>query len=322
MGRRAGGQTPRMEFPELVPLAALEARGEPRERAPRLAAGGQLVRVRRGFYAAADAWSNADAAARQVVRMRAVQLALGSETVFSHTSAALVHGIPLIGGVPSRPHLTVRVGSSKTSAAAVRTQRDLDPGEIELVDGFRVTALLRTVLDLVACSRPLAGLVAVSHARRFLGLGPERLLEMIERERPFRGARPAERAVLGSTDASDSPLETLVLTRCRDLGFAEPEQQREVAAGRRRYRVDFAWEDGRIVLEADGRGKYEDPELTAGRSPVEVVLAEKRREDAIRRRVERFARVTWADAWDGVGLARVLEDLAVPRTRPPRPLTM
>lgn len=161
----------------------------------------------------------------------------------------------------------------------------------------------------------------MSHARRFLGLSLDVLCGTFDCNRPYRGARLVEQAITASTDLSDSVLESLALVRIRDLGFAEPVQQWEVRVGSDRYRVDFAWEHGAIVLEVDGRAKYENATMLEGRSGAQVVWEEKRREDAIRASAERFARAGWTDAWDGVGLERRLLAAGVPRVRPPRPLT-
>jgi very-short-patch-repair endonuclease len=55
------------------------------------------------------------------------------------------------------------------------------------------------------------------------------------------------------------------------------------------YRVDFAWPEQRVVLEADGRAKYRADEL----------WHEKRREIALKRAGFRVVRVVWpaARAW-------------------------
>ena len=86
-------------------------------------------------------------------------------------------------------------------------------------------------------------------------------------------------------------------------------------------RQDFAWEDGRIVLEADGRVKYADAEMLGGRDAAQVLFDEKVREDALREVVDRIARTTWADAWRGAPLERTLLRLGVPHRRPAGRLT-
>jgi very-short-patch-repair endonuclease len=53
----------------------------------------------------------------------------------------------------------------------------------------------------------------------------------------------------------------------------------------KRYRVDFAWPQFRVVLEADGRGKYRGDEL----------WGEKQRALALTRAGYRVVRVVWKD---------------------------
>ncbi len=138
------------------------------------------------------------------------------------------------------------------------------------------------------------------------------------------GVRRARIAVERSVELAESVLEVLVFVRCEDLGFAVPELQRPVVGvDGGSYRVDYAWRDGRILGEADGRSKYFGADRPSGRAAEEVLWAEKRREDALRAVCDRFIRVSWDDAWAGHPLARRLVAVGVPRvaTRGPAMLT-
>ncbi|RUQ84210.1 hypothetical protein [Labedella gwakjiensis] len=81
-----------------------------------------------------------------------------------------------------------------------------------------------------------------------------------------------------------------------DAGFVPPRLQHRYDddAGLVGY-VDFAWPDLGIVLEFDGRRKYSAAEFAAGRTPEEVVWAEKRCEDRLRALGLQVLRVTWED---------------------------
>ena len=76
----------------------------PGERAAlyRAAARGRFVRVVRGVYVAADYWAGLGFEQRHLARMRAIHL-LRPGTVFSHLSAAIVWGIPVVGGDVDAP---------------------------------------------------------------------------------------------------------------------------------------------------------------------------------------------------------------------------
>ena len=75
------------------------------------------------------------------------------------------------------------------------------------------------------------------------------------------------------------------------MGFPAPElQTRFLMPGGRRAFTDFFWRDHRHIGEFDGEGKYRDPDLLRGRTPEQVLLAEKDREDALRRQCDAFSR--------------------------------
>jgi len=297
---------------ELRTPAAGAADGSARERLARAARRGSLDRVRHGFYAEPEEWRAASPDARHLARIRAADAAARGRPVFGGESAALLHGIPLLGGPPIRPVVIVPPGGARSTAPVRRMQRALTRGEITTVAGVVVTTPARTAVDLAFAGPPLRATIAVSHVRRHCGVSLAALSALAAARGAVPGARRAMAALRASTGLADSPLETLVLSRLRDLGFAEPVQQFPVSTIEGEFRVDFAWDDGRLVLEADGRMKYLDED---------ALWAEKRREDAIRERCAAFARASWDDAWAGSELARKLERLGVPRVRRPRPLT-
>jgi hypothetical protein len=69
---------------------------------------------------------------------------------------------------------------------------------------------------------------------------------------------------------------------------------------------DFAWDD--LVGEFDGRVKYADPGMLNGRTPSEVVVQEKRREDRARATGRRVVRWLWWDVQPGGALGQILLD--------------
>jgi len=297
---------------DILTIPHLVAEGRPREQAARLAAADSLRPVRPGMYLAPSVWDSMDEEQRHLARMRAAQLRLGAATVFGMESAALVQGIPVLAGRPGRPCVIVRPGGSRSSSLVRRVHAALAPGELEERNGFVLTSPLRTALDLAATLSPMAGAIALSDVARRFGVTPAAIEAAVDERRRFRGVRRIAFAAGEASRASESPLESLVLVRVRDLGFEEPEQQRTFEVDGLVYRVDFFWAEPGVVLEADGRMKYVGPE---------ALWAEKLREDALRGVVRRFVRTTWEEAWDATALARKLEAAGVRRVRAPRPLT-
>ena len=75
------------------------------------------------------------------------------------------------------------------------------------------------------------------------------------------------------------------------LGFPEPELQVPfLLRDGRTVRTDFFWREHRHVGEFDGVSKYHDPRLLRGRTPSQVLIEEKDREDELRRQVNAFSR--------------------------------
>ena len=67
--------------------------------------------------------------------------------------------------------------------------------------------------------------------------------------------------------------------------------------------VDFYWRHLGLVGEFDGHVKYRNAVYLRGRLPEEVVIAEKQREDRIRRVTKGFVRWDWRTAMDRAALA-------------------
>lgn len=305
---------------ELLYLREMVLNGRGRDDLLRRARRGELTRVRPGSYAQTRDWADADELRRMRSRIHATQAAARHRLLFCGASAAILHGIPLLTPIDPRPHVLVAPGGGKSNASVRRTERAVQHHDGVEAAGLFVTAPLATAIDVAADLGPLAGALAISHVRH-AGTSRDAFLRRVAGSRPFRGVAAVDRAIAVSSGGSESALESLVMVRCADLGFELPAQQVRIVTARGAYRVDFAWYEGRLVLEADGKRKYGDPELLRGRTPAEVVWDEKRREDAIRRAVDGFARTTWADAIAADELERTLIELGVPRIRPRRSLT-
>lgn len=318
----------------LITIAGAVAAGESADRVQRRAARGELTRLMPGVYVDPRTWDSLTDSERLLTRMRAAEAALCAPAAggtYCAESAAVALGIPLLGALPNRPHVLVSPGGRRNSPIMRRTQRADHAATATRVAGFAVTDPITTAIDLAAWRTPLGGVVAISAvlSRCFtasattLPVGGDLRVgfsEAIEARGAFRGVDRVRRALSTASDACESPLEAIVLARCEDLGYERPEQQRRVAAGGRVYRTDFSWDDGSIVLEADGMVKYRSIVRGAPHGDADALIGEKLREDAIRSVVRSFGRVTWREAVDGAPLDRTLRRLGVPRVRRARPL--
>ena len=283
----------------------------------RAARRGDMRRVHRGAYVGAEHWKGLGPEARHRVEVRAALAAARSDVLVSHQSAAVVWGLPVVGAPLRRVHLTFVGASGGVSRGAVsRHVTSASPPE-SMVDGIRVTSAGRTVVDLARAAGLLAGVVAADAALRAKLVTPGQLAEELEAAGKGRGVRVARDVVAFADGLSESPGESLSRVRMRQLGLPGPVLQREFSdhvgfVGR----VDFWWEDVRVVGEFDGRAKYEqDGDIEAERRRL---WEEKLRENRLRATGATVARWTWADAWAGAPMAAALLQAGVrPSVRRP-----
>lgn len=106
------------------------------------------------------------------------------------------------------------------------------------------------------------------------------------------------------------------IRRIHLLACAPPEVQHSVADAEGAFaRTVCHWPGMRLVGEIDGRGKCQRAASEAGRDVADIVMAEKDRENRIRRTGRDVARWDWAFARDPGRLRRLLLGAGVPLAR-------
>jgi hypothetical protein len=270
---------------------------------------GVLTAVRPGAYVRGSRPD--DAVAHHLLAIRAALPRLGADTVISHTSAAVVHGLPLWSVPLDRVHATRnRVSGARRSGVVQLHAAALDPHEVTVVGGLLVTTVARTVGDLgrlLPFDRALVPADGALHQRL---VTRDELVEMLGR-RPRRPRNAAARRVVAfAHGGAETPGETRSRVAIRRAGLPAPVLQHAVIG----TRTDFYWEEFRTVGEFDGKIKY-GRLLRPGQEPGDVVFAEKRREDALRDHGLEVVRWVWdeLDTFDEVA-ARVRRAFA--RRRP------
>jgi hypothetical protein len=257
---------------------------------------GEIVRVTAGVYAPSVEWARLDSIARHRVRVRAVAERTSQERVYSHFAAAALLGIRILGQWPTTVDVTISRANGGRSSGDIRRHCVALPAEdVMMHDGHLVTTPARTVVDL-ARQLPFADAVVAMdsalHRRRRPAplLAHEQLLEAVASVQGQRGWRRAAAAADFATPLADSPAESESRVLIQQLGFPRPVLQQRFQLDGRTAEVDFYWEDFEHVGECDGRAKYEDPRFLAGRTPAQVLIEEKARENEIRRQVRMFSR--------------------------------
>lgn len=276
----------------------------------RLVKNGRLLRLRRGAYARADAATSPRDRYRFFVR---ASMALGGERVASHWSAAALHRLPLIGAWPATLHITDPHARGGSSSPLTTTHRGALDESVTRIDGVQVTTLARTVVDLCRVLAFASAVAIVDEAMR-RGFTVDRLLEASARAPARYGQRHADRAIAFGDARAANAGESLSRARIHELGYAAPDLQVPFTDMRGDHReVDFFWTGIRKIGEFDGVHKYTRAEYTGGEPPADVVMREKRREDALRPLVNSFDRWLWSDAIAPAAFDRYLRDHGMPR---------
>jgi hypothetical protein len=261
----------------------------------RLQRAGDLIRLRRGAYAFEDQPDQLpEERHRRLVWATAPQL--GDGAVFSHGSAAVLHGLPVWSTAVDRVHVTRNRRGSGARRAVVHVHgAPLAASEIILIDGMPVTSLARTVLDL-ARTLPMTQAVAAGDHGLTLGLRRHELDAGLASMKRWPGIRAAWRVIEFLDVRSESVGESVSRVRLMEEGLPEPEPQHEIFGpdGRLIARVDFHWKEHQTVGEFDGKTKY-GRLLKPGQSIEDVIFKEKLREDAVRDLGLQVVRWIWSD---------------------------
>lgn len=251
---------------------------------------GAWVRVRRGFYVDGEAVRGDDGRRRlALAHTLAAHGCLGPGHVVSHASAALVAGLSLLT-VPTQVHVThAWRPRSAVAPDVVRHVRHLPDGHVTTIGGLPATTPARTLADCATSLRPLDALVVLDSG---LHVGVDRAeIEGIVRDLAGRRGIVQARALLGlADDGAESPGETWTRWVLLRAGLPLPETQVEVVTRAGTYWADLGWREWRLLVEYDGRAKYAGPG-----GAMEILLAERRRQEAIEAEGWRVVRVLKED---------------------------
>lgn len=293
-----------------------------------------LRRLRRGVYCLESTWQAAGTNGRH--RLAAIGLGLRLHPyggVVSHASAAVLHGLPLPwaptpvwGTVP--PSLPTRYGPGTAVMSA-----SLPFSHRRELARWSVTSVARTVADCLRHLGPVDGVAvadAALHRWPFLTRPVERVLEQCQ---TWPGYGTAARSWAMTDGRRESPAESWSYVAASRQGLPIPEPQVLVCDrhGRPVARVDAWWDGIAVVGEVDGLVKYQVRPDGDPRDVQRALVAEKKREDAVRALGIHVARWGVSDLRDEVQWAGWLREeltrgdrsrftgVAVPTTRDTQP---
>jgi Protein of unknown function (DUF559) len=170
-------------------------------------------------------------------------------SALSHQTAAAVWDLRRSEG---RVHLTVSGHRGRPRPdLVIHAVRTLDPHDVTKKDGFPVTTVARTLLDLAEVLQPTALHRAYEAAETERVLDVSAIEDLLERSPGRHGLRPL-RALLEQArppePAARSELERLFLDLCHEQGIPQPVVNGPVE-GRE---VDMLWPAAKLIAELDG----------------------------------------------------------------------
>lgn len=261
----------------------------------RLVRNGDLTRIRRGAYGP-PATESLDPIEQHRRLVCATFPLLAPDAVASHTSAAVLHGVPLFAAALTRVQLTRgEIPGGKMRSAIQLHAAPLGASDVVVIDGVSVTTLARTVADL-ARSLSFEQAVVTGDAALRQGLERSEVEVCLARMRRWPGVIQARRVIRFLDGRSESPGESRSRVGFLTSGIPSPEPQHEIynEHGRLIGRTDFAWVELGTVGEFDGKAKY-GRLIKPGETADDAVYREKLREDALRGAGWQVVRWTWAD---------------------------
>ncbi|WP_146070687.1 hypothetical protein [Cryobacterium sp. M91] len=190
---------------------------------------------------------------------RAYSKRMPATHVFSHSTAAVIHGFWLPSRLEGdrRLHVSVPPGVRAPQVVGIIGHEGVD-GTMQRVYGFPVTSLIQTWIDL----GPLLPRIELVAAADFLCSGrnpwhtPDELRAVAAALIGRRGCRALRKAAALARAAVDSPQETRTRLFLVDAGIPEPVVNFEILDARGVFvaRVDLAWPRFKVCVEYEGDG--------------------------------------------------------------------
>ena len=245
-----------------------------------------------------------------VVAEAVLSASTADDSILSHTTAAVFHGLDVLRADLRRVHITRnRSGGGRSNGIRVVHAAPYTEADVTVVDGIAMTALARTVADIARSMEYEDAVCIADMAARIGGVTREEVASVLDSRPNHPQNRQARRAV----NMMDARSESVGESRCRlvlcELGYA-PQLQAELSDADGMFaRVDFYLADINTVVEFDGRVKF-GRLVPAGQTPSDVAWREKLREDRIRAGGLQVVRITWADLENPESIDRLISAAA------------
>ncbi|WP_235984993.1 hypothetical protein [Actinomyces trachealis] len=251
---------------------------------------------------------------RHLVKVLAVLLVgqVSEEAIVARESAAVLHGIPLIGSLPNQVQFARPSRSGGRSSVTCRTLPVPANHESIFLEGVRLSTPAQTLVDL-GRRRPLASnLAGIDHALRTKTVTKDEIRKLAAVHPRAPGKARLLAAVEAASALAESPGESLSRAVMLERHLPIPQLQSEVFSRSGEFigRVDFMWPDLGVIGEFDGVVKY--TRALSGKPVDKIVIEERRRENRLERVTGmRVVRWTWNDAIHSPRLLDLLADVGI-----------
>jgi very-short-patch-repair endonuclease len=193
-------------------------------------------------------------------------------TLRSHAAYRYVEGAGVLSGYSAAELLGASCGprdapaevtvphrGQRATAGLLVHRTDLAPGEMQDLDGVRVTTPMRTAYDLARRDDLVEGVVAVDALSRTHEFDPDLLLHFAVHHRGTRGNDQIATVLAHADRRSGSPMETRLRMLVLQAGLPRPEVQWVVQDDQARTAVwlDLAYPEYMIGVEYEGAGHTE-----------------------------------------------------------------
>lgn len=198
-----------------------------------------------------DVYLSGDVELTAVLRAKACWLRSRRRGILAGLSASALYGAKWID--PTLPASII--DCNRRPAAGVRVwQESIEPDEITVIEGMRVTAPARTALDLARRYPRRAAVAAIDALAQVVELKPADIDLIAQRYAGRRGIKAARAVITLIDGGAQSPKETWLRLLLTDAGFPRPQTQIAVRNewGWAEAYLDMGWEDIKVAVEYDG----------------------------------------------------------------------
>lgn len=204
-------------------------------------------RISRGWYR----WVGCDLT--EEMRLETIRRMVPPDSAFSGRTAARLLGLDV--AAPPRPEVIVQrpTGVTERVEATISRAR-LDPEEVVIRDGFRVTSPLRTCFDLAGRLSLIEAVVVVDSCLHSRWFQLEEFRSYVEARAGSGGVKVARHTLELAEPKSESPMESRLRMLLVGGGLPRPLAQVPIhdPAGTFAGRLDLYYPDARLGIEYDG----------------------------------------------------------------------